>query len=29
LNPSMLLSKKQVSAGGRTAVVVAVSGAFS
>jgi hypothetical protein len=29
LNPSMLLSKKQFSAGGRTAVVVAVSGAFS
>ena len=30
LNPGMLLSKKQISAGGRTTVVVvAVSGAFS
>jgi hypothetical protein len=29
LNPGMLLSKKQISAGGRTAVVLAVSGDFS
>jgi hypothetical protein len=29
LNSGMLLSKKQISVGGRTAVVVAVSGDFS
>jgi hypothetical protein len=28
LNPGMLLSKKQISVGGRTAVVLAVSGDF-